>query len=363
MLSILCQVLLVCVYLGALLVENFNSFVDIGSSIAPDDPESVAARYLGFSSSTNIVTLMIAFSVSVVILAASSALWRMWREGLVATFRVIKTKTTPETGFGKKIRFHLFLSHTWNDCQDSAAVIKRQLQRLVPGASIFLDVDDLADITKLEEYIEQSAVVLLMLSRGYFASRNCMREVEQSIMGKKRLILLHEADVSHGGAPLSQLKGMCPEEFREDVFAPHNLIVQWHRVSIFQLETLKVIAEQMLLEMPRYKSELEMPLFSPHSMMSKVHLFEHPVVVYTSPNNPGAAELALEMSTVFNAAEGLHGDKMVEQARTEDGYFTAVKATADGLHEESSKRPPTARARRSLKNLAATAATLYTSKG
>ena len=335
MLSILCQVLLVCVYLGALLVENFNNFVDVGSSVKPDDPESFAARYLGFSSSTNIVTLMITFSVTVVILAASSALWRMWREGLVATFRLIKTKNHPETGFGKKIRFHLFLSHTWSDCQDSAAVIKRQLQRLVPGASIFLDVDDLADISKLEEYIDQSAVVLLMLSRGYFASRNCMREVEQSIKKKKRLILLHEADVGHGGAPLSQLKAMCPEEFREDVFAPQNLLVQWHRVSIFQLETLKVIAEQMLLEMPRYKSELELPLFAPHSMMSKVHMFEAPVVVYTSPFNPGAAEVALEMSNVFNAAEGLHGDKMVEHARTGDGYFAAIKAAAQAANEET----------------------------
>jgi len=335
MLSILCQVLLVCVYLGALLVDNFNNFVDVGSSIKPDDPESFAARYLGFSSSTNIVTLMITFSVTVVILAASSAVWRMWREGLVATFRLIKTKSYPETGFGKKIRFHLFLSHTWSDCQDSAAVIKRQLQRLVPGASIFLDVDDLADISKLEEYISQSAVVLLMLSRGYFASRNCMREVEQSVKMKKRLILLHEADVGHGGAPLSQLKAMCPEEFREDVFAPQNLLVQWHRVSIFQLETLKVIAEQMLLEMPRYKSELELPLFAPHSMMSKVHSFETPVVVYTSPFNPGAAEVASEMSSVFNAAEGLHGDKMIEQARTGDGYFAAIKAAAQASHDES----------------------------
>ena len=335
MLSIMCQVLLVCVYLGALLVDTFNNFVAVGSSIQPDDPESVAARYLGFSSSTNVVTLMITFSVTVVILAATSALWRMWREGLVANLRVIRTKTAPETGFGKKIRFHLFLSHQWGDCQDSAAVIKRQLQRLVPGASIFLDVDDLADISKLEEYIDQTAVVLLMLSRSYFASRNCMREVEQSVKQKKRLVLLHEADVGHGGAPLSQLKAMCPEEFREDVFAPHNLLVQWHRVSIFQLETLKLIAEQMLLEMPRYERDLEVPLFAPNSMMTKAHMFATPVVVYTSPFNPGAAEVALEMSSVFNAAEGLHGDKMIEKARAENGYFAAAKAAAQVSQEEA----------------------------
>jgi len=56
----------------------------------------------------------------------------------------------------------------WGTGQDQVAVIKRQLQLLLPSLSIFLDVDDLADIGELESYISQSAVVLLFLSRGYF---------------------------------------------------------------------------------------------------------------------------------------------------------------------------------------------------
>ena len=36
--------------------------------------------------------------------------------------------------------------------QDQVAVIKRQLQLCLPGVSVFLDVDDLADIGALEEY-------------------------------------------------------------------------------------------------------------------------------------------------------------------------------------------------------------------
>ena len=36
-----------------------------------------------------------------------------------------------------------------------------------------VDVDDLVDIGNLESYIEQTASVLIFLSRGYFFSRNC----------------------------------------------------------------------------------------------------------------------------------------------------------------------------------------------
>ena len=58
----------------------------------------------------------------------------------------------------------------WSTGQDVAATIKRQLQRLFPVVKIFLDVDDLEDLSKLEQYVGESAVVLLLLSKGYFLS-------------------------------------------------------------------------------------------------------------------------------------------------------------------------------------------------
>ena len=49
----------------------------------------------------------------------------------------------PELTLRKGQRYHLFNSHIWSTGQDAVATIKRQLQRLVPGVRIFLDVDDL----------------------------------------------------------------------------------------------------------------------------------------------------------------------------------------------------------------------------
>ena len=56
----------------------------------------------------------------------------------------------PELPLAAGRKFHLFLSHVWGSGQDQAAVIKRQLQLCLPGVSVFLDVDDLNDISALE---------------------------------------------------------------------------------------------------------------------------------------------------------------------------------------------------------------------
>ena len=64
-------------------------------------------------------------------------------------------------------KFHLFLSHIWGTGQDQVAAIKRQLCLLVPGISIFLDVDDLEEISALERYIDETAVIIIFLSKGY----------------------------------------------------------------------------------------------------------------------------------------------------------------------------------------------------
>ena len=49
----------------------------------------------------------------------------------------------------------------------------RQLQLLLPGVKIWLDVDCLDDVGKLEESVQESLTAIIFCSRGYFASKNC----------------------------------------------------------------------------------------------------------------------------------------------------------------------------------------------
>lgn len=58
--------------------------------------------------------------------------------------------------------YHLFLSHSWAN-QDAAAVIKRQLQLLLPGVQIFLDVDVQDTNLKLEDHVAKSSAMLILL--------------------------------------------------------------------------------------------------------------------------------------------------------------------------------------------------------
>ena len=160
--------------------------------------------------------------------------------------------------------YHLFLSHCWQSGQDQAAVIKRQMTALLPGPAseplrVFLDVDDLVEIDSLETYVQQSAVILLFLSRGYFLSTNCLREVRAAIASNKPLVLVHETKAAKGGAPLDELMIECPADLRERIFGGatpaaileldtlDTALISWHRMRDYQRLALLRIAQRILV--------------------------------------------------------------------------------------------------------------------
>ena len=61
-------------------------------------------------------------------------------------------------------RHHLFLSHVWKTGQDQARVIKQLLKEVLPGIRVFLDVDELTDLSLLEHEIAASAKVLVFIT-------------------------------------------------------------------------------------------------------------------------------------------------------------------------------------------------------
>ena len=66
----------------------------------------------------------------------------------IPILRDAQTMEPPVLLLGPGERYHLFLSHVWSTGQDQCAVIKRQLQLLLPGVVIFLDVDALQSYTQ-----------------------------------------------------------------------------------------------------------------------------------------------------------------------------------------------------------------------
>ena len=213
----------------------------------------------------------------------------------LSVIRLQKTKMPPELALAEGQRWHLFLSHIWSTGQDQCATIKRQLTLLMPGVSIFLDVDDLEDIGALEEYVEATAVVMIFVSKGYFKSGNCLREARCTVAKQKPIALVY--DPVRGGAELEVLKHEeCPDELRGPIFDDGRHVIEWHRIRDFQLVSLKLLAEQLLLGCVRYGSEKEVPLYVPHELSRQQLSFGSlTVAIYASPNNPGAAEAAARL--------------------------------------------------------------------
>ena len=123
------------------------------------------------------------------------------------------------------------IADVWSTGQDAVATIKRQLQRLMPGVRIFLDVDDLEDVDALERYVEESAVILMFLSWGYFASRNCLREVVAALEKSKPYLFVHEANSKKGGGPLDDIRGELENKVHRRMLFDNRRVTIWHRIT------------------------------------------------------------------------------------------------------------------------------------
>jgi len=173
--------------------------------------------------------------------------------------------------------FHTFLSHVWGTGQDQMRIVKQRLLEMIPDLHVFLDVDDLEEIGDLEKYIEKTSIILVYCSKGYFTSKNCMRELQSSTTLQKPIIALTDPDVSRGGMSLTEVRDEliqadalaikwgfrsadAPssgteyqaayswpgyEQLYEHLFGKHETI-EWNRIGHFQDITMRQIAQRLL---------------------------------------------------------------------------------------------------------------------
>ena len=95
-------------------------------------------------------------------------------------------------------------------------------------------------------YIKQTKSMLFFLSKSYFFSRNCIKEINATLELQNPIILLHEADLNRGGATLEQMMADCPAEKRAEIFQPDRPVIPWQRIKEFKMVTLKMVVSLML---------------------------------------------------------------------------------------------------------------------
>lgn len=96
---------------------------------------------------------MLAFTIGALSFVLCALIRSTALEKRQRVIRLVHDRSPPEITQQRNLIWHLFLSHSWRTGQYPAAIIKKELSMLLPGCRIFLDVDDLDDISKLEEYI------------------------------------------------------------------------------------------------------------------------------------------------------------------------------------------------------------------
>ena len=105
--------------------------------------------------------------------------------------------------------------------------------------------------------MKQSHSILFFLSKGYFFSANCKKEVAATLANGNPVMLLHETDPNRGGTSMEQMLEDCPEEWREDIFVPRRPVIPWHRVKEFKIVSLKMIVSSMLLHQSKVERQLQ----------------------------------------------------------------------------------------------------------
>ena len=192
---------------------------------------------------TTVYATVITFCVLLLICAYTLLYRRHKRKTIRHRLRTAGTNTPfamPQ--LSESHRWHLFLSHCWGTGQDQVHMIKKELRVLVPSLSVFLDVDDLNDFSAetLQASVRDSGVILIFLSRGYFMSKNCAIECTEAIAKEKPLVLVHESDTKHGGAPLDDLLDECPAELRPKLRRQgQHILLPWLRAPEYRCVVFK----------------------------------------------------------------------------------------------------------------------------
>ena len=190
--------------------------------------------------------------------------------------------------------YHAFISHEWAHGQDQARAMKELLVAFVPGLRVFLDVDDLIDISQLEGLIDASDVIIVFLTgsiadsgmeqSAYMRSFNCMRELRRAVQTNSPLVFVRETDQRHGAVSMPAHRRDCPTDLCAALDA--HPVIPWYRVKDYLHVSLRLIIERVLntkVRIPGALLDVTLHLASPSA--GHFHL-------YVPSGNHGAAEVA-----------------------------------------------------------------------
>ena len=147
--------------------------------------EDMCKTLVGFESARGASEFVVVLTVAMLIASLLVVLFKTVSAVRMPTVRLTSSGRPPVLELSPECHFHGFISHCWGTGQDQTHTVVRQLQLLLPGVRIWLDVDNLDDVGRLEESVRDAMTFLVFLSVGYFKSFNCRRELDAAL-GSRR---------------------------------------------------------------------------------------------------------------------------------------------------------------------------------
>ena len=247
---------------------------------------------------------------------------------------------------------HVFISHVWRSGQDQARSIKALLTGLLRELVVWLDVDDLDDISKLEQLVDTTDALLVFLSGSiieddagtfvevsdYYRSANALREIRHALKREKPIIYVRETDVRHGGVSYATHRNDCPADLLPHLEAAE--VIEWHRFREFREKSVLCIlapivhAGGIVEGRGSYHRSQDDRIFVASDMNSKPIAFAPPSAsqrrfhVYASAHNPGAMDLAEALANkVAPLATGSGGGHHFRNRQIAELTLTADEAS------------------------------------
>ena len=128
-LAIISQASLVLIFIGAMMLKTFDL----------TEPAGIALEVTGFSSKEHMAAYVVVVTFSILACFLVATVLEVQKQMRMPVLRMVHDNHIPRLELGGDMVYHLFLSHAWSSAQDTAAIIKRMLLRLLNGVKIFLE--------------------------------------------------------------------------------------------------------------------------------------------------------------------------------------------------------------------------------
>ena len=167
-------------------------------------------------------------------------------------------------------------------------------------------MDELEDLSRLEDSVDDSAVFMIYYSRSYFQSRNCRREVNAAIKLNKPIILLYEENGQN--STIEEMKKDCITNCSRNEI-PSEIILQkilekegilWLNEAVYSAAALNRIYSSVFCSLPHYQvhdHELVKGINVPNEL-GTVRL-DSPITVLINHSTAGTLDLAMELEEIL----------------------------------------------------------------